>query len=218
MSRMFDTWRFLAGPSAVALLSLAGCVCPPCPEAPGAVKPGGKLVVYDGDENGTNAKGWQNCDKKQKPDCVATLEGGQEGRNKTKGLKFHGDGPGWIGFGWHLFGWYPPDASYDVSGYKSFVLWMKVEAKTPDLAPELGSLTIQLNCMGDNCDSKVWDLKKYVKGNLLDGQWHELVLPMVDAKKVGFDPGKVVQVVFGSWAGVPKDFSVYMDDMSFENR
>ncbi len=174
--------------------------------------------MYDGDENGTNAKGWASCDKKQKPNCAAVLEGGKEGRNGSKGLRFHGDGPGWIGFGWHFFGWYPPDASYDVSGYKDFVVWVKFEAKSPDVAPELGSLTIQLNCMGDNCDSKAWDLKKYVKGNLLDGQWHELVLPLADIKKAGFDERKVVQVKFGSWAGVPKDFSVYMDDMTFENR
>jgi hypothetical protein len=230
MWRMFETESMLVASGAIAFSVLAGCVCPPCPEAggattpvaaagqTGAVAPGGKLIVWDGDENGMTAKGWQNCEKKQKPDCVATLEPASEGRNHTKGLKFHGDGPGWVGFGWHLFGWYPADASYDVSGYKSFVVWMKVDAKSPDLAPELGALTIGLTCLGDKCEGKVWELKKYVKGNLVDGQWHELVLPMADAKKPGFDPGKVVQVVFGSWAGVSKDFSVYLDDMAFENR
>jgi hypothetical protein len=142
------------------------------------------------------------------------------GRNDSIGLQFSGKGPGWVGGGWNLFGWWPPEAGHDISAYKHFVLWMKVVAKSPDLAPEIGALNISLRCSSkkEGCESRSAELKKYVKGNLLDGQWHEIVIPLVAIAKPGFDTKSMSEIVLSTWAGVPKEFQIYLDDMAFENR
>src|SRR6188508_1483570 len=146
----------------VALLGLVpGCLTPPCQCGPNAAAPaaagvapsaaeapaataaasgtGGNGILWDGDENGLGAKGWQDCDKK--PDCKVTLaaESGS-GFNGSTGLKFHGEGPGWIGGGWNLFNWYPETAGVDVSSYKVFAMRIRIEAKNADEAPDPASL------------------------------------------------------------------------------
>ena len=111
---------------ASTLLLATSCLTPPCQCAQGAAAPGApaaagvapsaataaaaptggdadKAIIWDGDENGLTAKGWQDCDKK--PDCKATqMPTPAVGFNNSVGLKLHGEDPGWIGFGWNLYG------------------------------------------------------------------------------------------------------------------
>jgi hypothetical protein len=183
----------------------------------GAADSGPRKVVWDGDEVGTGAKGWADCDKK--PDCKGTIapEAGV-GRNNSIGLKFVGSGPGWIGGGWNLFGWYPPDAGYDVSGYTHVTMWVRIETKSPEVAPDLG---VFLKCSSnpDKGQSETVYMSKVSKDNLLDGQWHEIVMPMVEFKtKAEFDPKTVSEVSVTQWSQAPKEFTAYIDDIAFEKR
>ena len=131
---------------------------------------------------------------------------------------FAGSGPGWIGSGWNLFGWYPENAGHDVSGYTHLTLWIRVEAKTPELAPDVGVL---LGCSSNpkNGQSETLQTSKHSPSNLLDGQWHEVVLPMAEFKtKEAFDPKTVWEVGITQWSQTPKEFTVYLDDIAFEKR
>lgn len=230
---------FFMGIAAVALVP--GCLTPPCQCGPGAASPepagvapsaaaapaaasgngggGGNGILWDGDENGLGAKGWADCDKK--PDCKVTLAADpSSGFNGTAGLKFHGEGPGWIGGGWNLFNWYPEDAGIDVSTYNSFVLRVRVEAKSADEAPEPGSLAISFKSSSakDKNQSRDMPLVKHTKENLLDGKWHEVVIPTADMKKDQYDPKKVWEMVIATWSATPRNFTVHFDDLRFENR
>lgn len=185
--------------------------------ATAAVDSGPRKLVWDGDEVGTGAKGWADCDKK--PDCKATLlPEASVGRNNSIGLKFSGTGPGWIGGGWNLFGWYPQNAGHDVSSFTHLTLWVRIEAKSPDVAPELG---IFLKCSSnpEKGQSETLYLAKHTQENLLDGQWHEIVLPMAEFKtKAEFDPKTLWEVSVTQWSQGPKDFTAYLDDIAFEKR
>jgi len=223
-----------------ALALCTGCLTPPCncaqANAPAAADtgggaapagdttveaspaPAGSQVVWDGDETGGAAKGWADCDKK--PACKALL--GPEpgvGRNNSIGLKFAGEGPGWIGSGWNLFGWWPKDAGVDVSGTTHLVLWVKVEIKNAEQGFAPDALTVALKCSNsDKCISNPAPLAKYTKDKLLDGQWHEIAVPLSDVKKVEFDPKKVWEVGVNVWSETPKSFTVFVDDISFQKR
>ncbi|HEY8946770.1 MAG TPA: hypothetical protein VIM73_21150 [Polyangiaceae bacterium] len=203
-------------PSAGATESTAATTSAPAP-AGATSDAAARKVIWDGDEVGAGAKSWADCDKK--PDCKGTLAAeASVGRNDSVGLKFTGQGPGWIGGGWNLFGWYPPNAGHDVSGYTHMSLWVRIEAKTPELAPDLGVL---LACSSNpkKGQSETLFLSKNSKENVLDGQWHEVVLPLADFKtKSEFDPKTVWEVGFTQWSQTPKEFTVYVDDIVFEKR
>lgn len=209
------------GPGAAAPAAgapVAASVAPSAAAGAAAPAPGDKAIIWDGDDNGLSAKGWQDCDKK--PDCKATLAPTPAvGFNNSVGLKAHGEGPGWIGFGWNWFGWYPENGGTDVSGYKYLKLRIRVEAKSPEEAPDPSSMSVSLKCSSnkEKGQSKDVALAKHSKENLIDGQWHEVSLPLADMKKDEFDPKTAWEFVFSTWSPVPRNFNIYLDDIRFEN-
>lgn len=238
---MFDSMlvRAVALGACAAVLTPA-CLTPPCQCGPGAEAPAAAApaavapsaaaasgssaagptngVIWDGDENGMAAKGWQDCDKK--PGCKATLAPEPAtGFNNSVGLKFHGEGPGWIGMGWNWFGWWPQNAGTDISAYKTLTFRMRVEAKNADEAPDPGSLNVSIKCSSnpEKGQSNAVSLVKYTKENLIDGQWHAIELPVADMKKAEFDQKTAWEFVFSTWSPTPRNFTVYLDDIRFQN-
>lgn len=220
--------------SAGALLSLLlpACLTPPppgaaapeAPPAPVSPSPAANAAVgaedgniWDGDEHGAAAKGWQDCDKK--PGCQATLGPAPGvGFNNSVGLKFHGEGPGWIGGGWNWFGWWPQNAGTDISGFQLLSFHIRIDAKSADEAPDPGSLGVSIKCSSNPAKGQSRDasLVKYTKENLIDGQWHELRIPLGDMKKAEFDPKTAWEFVLSTWSPVPRNFNIYLDDIRFE--
>ncbi len=217
--------RILASACITAGLSLSACVCPP--EGCGAAAaPGGgtssakaspssdRYIFWDGEGNGASAKGWADCDKK--PGCKGTLAPAPgQGLNNSTALLLHGEGPGWIGGGWNFYGWYPEDAGVDITGYSKLTFSIKVVAESEELAPDPGGLNIGLRCSKTKKDSNAVPLKNY-EPKLLDGQWHEISIPLGEFKKAEFDPQSTWEFVVSTWAGNPKKFDVYFDDISVE--
>jgi hypothetical protein len=173
-------------------------------------------LVWDGDSVGGSAKGWASCDKK--PDCKAELGPVPGvGRNGTAGLKFVGEGPGYIGMGWNLFGWYPENASVDVSGQGKLGFWVRVVAPSPDVAPEASAITVSL---GDNKkkNSAAAPLSDYDKTSV-DGQWHKISVPLTDLTKGDgkeLDLKSVWEFRISTWSASPRKFEIYVDDIGFE--
>lgn len=219
--------KILASLSFAGGLALSGCVCPPegCGVAatPGGgssaegaqVSPSGdRYVFWDGEGNGASAKGWADCDKK--PGCKGTLVPAPgKGMKDSTALHLHGDGPGWIGGGWNFFGWYPEDAGVDITGYSKLTFAVKVVAESEELAPDPGAVNVGLRCSKTKKDSNAVPLKNY-EPKLLDGQWHQLSIPLGEFTKEEFDPKSTWEFVVSTWAGNPKKFDIYFDDIAVE--
>jgi hypothetical protein len=229
MSR--DLTSSLAISSIFAILPLVGCVCPPCAagaaaaptaqgggEAPAAANAplaaGG--LIWNGDGAGEGAKGWADCDKK--PDCKAKLEPTPgAGKDGSVGLKFEGEGAGFVGMGWNWFGWWPETGGTDVSGEKTLTFSIRIVAPSPDVAPDLNGTTLSLGCSKGKKNSASVPLGAYAK-DALDGKWHQVTIPLADLQKgegKELDLKTVWEFRVGTWAASPRKFEIYVDDIAF---
>jgi len=169
-----------------------------------------KEVVYDGDKIGETAKGWKAAEAPNK----ATVEA-QDKVVRTAGKKtveFHAEGQNWIGIGWNWFGWWPTDGGTDISNFKNVSFWAKV---TGDKKPTQLSVALASN---DKKASQAADLLKYCP-DLLDGKWHEVVVPIKDLDtKNELTKTKVWEIHFGTWSQDEIKFSLFVDEIGFDSR
>ena len=192
--------------------------------APGSVAPtagaDGKALVWNGEGVGSSAKSWTGCGKKDVP-CKATLVAVPSvGHDGSTGLRFHGEGPDWLGGGWNWFGWWPPNAGSDITGFKNLSFWFKVEAKSPAEAPDPGSVSIVLGCSNGKKESADVLLSKF-DAKAFDGEWHELRIPIAEflkGKGSAFDLKSTWELRFSTWSGDEKNFNLYFDDIGFDNK
>jgi hypothetical protein len=219
----------ILGLFALAYLGTAGCLCPPCGPPPGVaganagssgpVAVGSKLVFWDGDGEGAGAKEWTSADEKKGMKITVTPVTGT-GVNGSTGLKFHGEGPDFLGIGWNLFGWWPANAGYDLTPYSHLTFQIRVEAKTPADAPDPGSVTVLLGCSANKNNSATVSVEKYAKG-FSDGKWHLVSIPISAFLKgagAKFDPQSFWEFRMGTWSGTPKNFDIYIDDIAAEKK
>jgi hypothetical protein len=216
---------------AAAPFLVSGCVCPPCAAgaaaAPGAPAAGAAAApaasnmaadggIWNGDGVGNSAKGWSDCDKK--PDCKAVLEVAPgAGKDGTVGIKFQGEGAGFVGMGWNWFGWYPENAGTDVSEQKQLSLWIRLVGASPELTPELSAVTVSIGGSNKKNSASV-PLSDYAKG-AADGAWHKVTIPLADLKKgegKSLDLKSVWELRIGTWSASPRKFEIYVDDIAFE--
>lgn len=221
--------------AAFATAGVAGCFCPPCPagcaagpasaaaaagpsataEAPaaGPVATGNRLVIWDGDGAGAGAQEWNSCD--QKP-CAAkvSVEPGV-GANGSTGLKFHGEGGGWIGMGWNLFGWYPENAGIDLTPYTHLTFQIRVDAKG-----DPGSPSVALGCSSNKANSADAPIEKFEK-TFRDGKWHKVSIPISALKRgagAKFDAASFWEFRISTWASAPRNFDFYIDEIAAEKQ
>jgi hypothetical protein len=141
---------------------------------------GSRLVIWNGDDTGGGAQGWDSCDKK--PECATKLgPDSGSGVNGSTALKFHAEGPGWLGMGWNLFGWYPETAGIDISPYSHLTFQIRVDAKSAEAAPEY--LGLALGCSNKSAkDTTDVPVERYVKA-YADGKWHKVEIPITALTK-----------------------------------
>ena len=210
----------------------AACLCPPCPATtggsaaaapePSAVKSAssapvpGRLVIWDGDKIGAG-QGWADCDKK--PGCKATVaKVSGAGVNGGAGIKFHGEGPGWLGMGWNWFGWYPENAGTDISPYANLTFQVRVENKSPDTALDPASVTALLGCSKGKKGSADAAVQKYA-ADFADGQWHKVAIPIADLMSgagAAFYPATAWEFRVSAWSAAQRDFTIYIDEIAVE--
>jgi hypothetical protein len=177
---------------------------------------GDRLLVWDGDKAG-GGKGWSNCDKLDQKCKASIAKVAGVGVNSTAGLDFHAEGPGWLGIGWNWFGWWPETAATDVSAYSNLTFQIRVEGKSPDLAPNPDSVTVSLACNAKTTTADVL-VHKYMS-DFADGQWHRVVVPIADMRQgtgAQFDPKTTWEFRMGAWSDTPRDYNIYVDDIAFE--
>ena len=172
--------------------------------APTTVLPGQKLTVWDGDSAGTSAKGWQECNKKS--ECKVTLAADPAAGKTGAGLKFHGEGPDWLGFGWNWLGYWPSDGGTDISAAKVITFNIKVESQAWD--PK--ALTLGLRCSAGKKESEFVTIAEFVQ-DLGDGKWHEVTIPLdrfLAGKGAAFDRKTAWELAVGTWSTSAQNLSV----------
>jgi hypothetical protein len=216
---------------------LVGCICPPCegggplvaggataPAAPQAeaakeVASGAREVVWDGDKVGGSAKGWADCDKK--PGCKGAVVAAEIGVEGSKGFKFHGEGPGWIGMGWNWFGWWPETAGNDFRPYDLLTFSIKVEAMSEELAPTAAAISVGMRCSTGKKDSAGVSLEKYLRKVEL-GKWADVKIPLKEfyKGKAGkeFDPATVWELNINTWSDGERNFDIIIDNVAAEKK
>jgi hypothetical protein len=177
-------------------------------------------LVWDGDEHGGNAKEWANCNIKDA--CKSALKVTPAvGVNGSVGLEWHVEGKDWKGFGWNWHGFYPDNAGTDISGFKNLRFWIRLKLDDPKKAPELKDLTVALASSNKaKEESAQVSLIGYLE-SLTDQEWHEVVIPLGEftkGKGKGFDLTKAWEFRIGEYAMGERNFTVYVDNIGFDNR
>ena len=144
----------------------------------------------------------------------------EESHSGKVALEMHGEGAGFIGGGWNWFGWYPANAGTDIRKFSNLSFWIKYEVFEGD-----GSGNLAMSLVSNNeGTSSIVEIGDYCP-DLGDGQWHEVIIPLSaiyrsgqDAGDKEFDPSKCWMINIRSWAAGDRSFSVYIDDVGFDNR
>jgi hypothetical protein len=219
---------------AVLALGTAGCLCPPCPTAAGAAPVtvagglngpaapaanGSHQMLWDGEGAGAGAQGWDSC-ADPKVGCSKVGPAPGAGVGGSTALKLHGDGSGFLGMGWNLFGWYPANAGIDMTPYTHLTFQIRVEAKSPDTAPDPASVGVLLGCSGNKNDSATVSIERYAKG-FADGKWHKIEIPISAFTKgpgAKFDPQSFWEFRIATWSPAPRHFDIFIDDIALEKQ
>jgi hypothetical protein len=167
-------------------------------------------VVWDG-EQASKGAGWTNPTTATiKPQTVEAHSGNTALEFKFKGSKE------WLGAGWNWLAFQKGTVGTDTSEMKNLTFWIKSKGKA-------GPLQINLLCNGEVLDTpeehtaKVQVLKYCPQ--LLDGQWHEVVIPLADLTPAkGFNPRIISEIHFGFMGGEATDGSFFIDDIAFDDR
>lgn len=185
--------------SALLILSAIGC-------AQTTPTPAGR-VLWNGDPRIT---GTPRAGDKPTTNPAITIGCELDREGPVRGtIAIHGEGPGWIGGLWPL-----DEKGIDISGYANLVLQLKAEGKS-----KLQAVGVRLFSPDDHM-SKSINAADYLD-SLVDGEWHEVVLPMKDmTPKTSFDPKALVGIeVRGySWATQQKNFTIYIRHIGVDNR
>jgi hypothetical protein len=190
-----------------------------------------RLVIWDGAriaprnvgtgrsgrlEFGDGGKSWAECDAK--PNCTAALAAHSgAGIHGSKGLTFHAQGSGWAGSGWSWLSWYPPTAGTDLRAYRSLTFQIRVDAKSPDTAPDPAMVAVLLTSGPDSKTTARAMVQKY-DANFADGTWHKITIPMLDLEQGAgaFDPKTTWELRLSTWSPTPRDFNIYLDQIAAE--
>jgi len=229
---MTHTGKFVVG---LALLASTGCItgksgdsaaagpksAPPV-AAPATPPPPGKLITWDGD-NKTGGKGWASCSKKG--ECEVTVEMDPKSGRQGAGLRFEAEGPDWMGFGWNWHSWYPETAGDDITAYKNLSFWIRVDAKDAASAPDPKSVMTWLSC---SCKTNKEEERSTAQvrvedfaPDFADGRWHEVVIPveaLLKDKTQTFDRTTTWEFDLGTWSESKKSFTIFVDEIGFDNR
>jgi len=178
-----------------------------------------KLLAWDGDSTEARGGGWADCTSK--PKCRTSIEAGPgSGQNNSTGIKFHGEGSAWLGGGWNFFAWYPANAGFDVSNFRYFKFAVRVAATNPQSAPDPLTLNVFLGCSGKKpkCASSTVLASEFSREDLLDGKWHQVVIPMSKLQNGSeFDPKTIWEFDVGTWSENDRNFDLFFDNLTFAN-
>lgn len=212
-------------PAALAV-ALTACIVPEAGKPSSDPARPDKRVVWDGDLYADSfdlgrtrggppprhAQQWVHCAGEG---CHVTLAVNSSGRDASHGLQFHGAGSGWMGFGFAWAGYNRVWATLDVSPFEYLSFWVRVALSSGTL----GDLSVSLHNPGQGSQPGSAQLSQYVQGDLADGLWHHVLVPLriLSASEPKLDLRRVWDLGLGS-NGSARAFDIYLDEIAFEGR
>ena len=197
--------------AALSTVGLFGCKAKEKEKPPGPAE-----VIWNGDRQADGGKGWANCDSP--PGCkseMALAEG--KGFSGSRGLHFHGAGPGYLGAGWNWFGWWPEYSGKDLTPYNTLQFEVRVVVSEPNPPPKDLGLKLNIVSSTEKKKSAEVELSEYLDEELIaDGKWHRVDIPLDDLYDgaAGFDRQKVWEFGVGTWMAGPRKLDVFIDDIA----
>jgi hypothetical protein len=150
-------------------------------------------VLWNGEEARSTrpGAGWASC--KESGRCSTSMEPvAGVGRQGSTGLRFHAEGPGWIGAGWNWRGFLVPRGT-DLTAHDALTFWIRVQSESPDLGPFPGRVWVSLTGRNERQSRTV--LLEHCTAGFSDGCWHKVVIPLQSFHATGpqqFDPKDVL--------------------------
>jgi hypothetical protein len=132
-------------------------------------------------------------------------------------LKFHGEGPGWIGGAWNWASW-RPELARDLTPFTNLTFQIRFEGSA-DAASKRSGLTVALSCDGKDQTSTAVQIEDY-GSSLLDGHWHKITVPLsaltrgMAGRKV--DLSAVQELRISTWSPRSRSFDVCLDQIGAE--
>lgn len=173
-----------------------------------------RLVVWNGEKEGSRdmarGGGWVH----PKDDVFSVKVQGQEAHGGKQAVQFHGEGDGWMGFGWNWLAWTPGDGGDDARNMTHLVFWMKYAGAKPT------RLDVRLaTSSNDRAVSEEVSILAYCP-TADDGQWHEVRIPLsAFVLKTGkMSMAKLWEIDLGVVTEGPNACDIYLDDVGFEQR
>jgi hypothetical protein len=169
--------------------------------------------VWDGEQT-ANGAGWARADEPGtatiKPQDAEVHGGAVALEFRYRGEKYQGAGWNWMSFA--------RNAGTDISRKENLSFWIKSRGSKPS-----GELQVNLVCAtatpphhhSDHTEKVL--VSRYCP-DLLDGQWHEVVVPMKDfARPDTFDLTKAFEIQFALHPAQAVDGSFFIDDIAFDD-
>jgi len=171
-----------------------------------------RVVAWDGVQAAIGS-GWVNpTTSTLKPQSVE-----RHGGKPALEFRFKGDYT-WVGAGWNWFNFKTgTEIGTDASAMKNLSFWIKATGKMGDLQINMLSNGVVLDTMEEH--SQRVHVVKYCP-LWLDGNWHEVVIPMSDLEKSGFNTKIISEIHLNleSPAAVGMDGSLFISEIAFDDR
>jgi hypothetical protein len=132
------------------------------------------------------------------------------GRDGRAAIELRVDGKGAVECYWFWNGWVGLDTATDIRQRTHLSLWIKGTGQRPD------SLAVGLGGKDWKQGGRV-NVYAYCP-EVFDGQWHQLLIPLVDiysAPLPDFDPAQVQRLDIGTWLPEPLAFTLLITEIGF---
>ena len=159
------------------------------------------VTVWDG-EGFADGHGWIAPQGKNslKPSSADHYNGKQS-------LECHVEGNASTSAGWNWADWQMGGVT-DTTGFDSLAFYVKITGDKP------AKMQVGLACGPDKTGSANVDIAAYTP-DYLDGQWHQVIVPLKDLAKGKFDPKTTYEIRFLSNQASESSFNMYVDVVRF---
>jgi lysophospholipase L1-like esterase len=185
----------------------------------GAKTPPQKVVYWDGDLV-DGGQGWSGPVVKGAGKTGLAIQA-KEAHGGKKALAWSCDGAQGVVGAWNLYSWSPANGGVDASALANLSFWIKVAG---DAKPD--AVKVYLDCAYTKTipvnfglrQTPHLDVTKYCR-DALDGQWHEVVIPLKDFAdgKTEWDAKTASEFALEAPSAAAATFTVYIDDIGFKN-
>lgn len=184
---------------------------------------GETIVLWNGDTPAYDTSwapgGWAHANNGS-IDSITIEQQPGVGYQESNGLKIEAAGSNWMGIGWNWMGTWEGKQGMDLSDYSAISFKIRIEGDK--LFKDDEGVAVHFNSGGETREnmSQSYRLDRFAKGNLHDGNWHVVTVPLSDIRgttmggnSAGFkiDMARELDLALNTSSYV--DVNIYLDDI-----